>query len=126
MSQAIAFPPPQLQISFAIALVRLRAVYLQNALFATVRDLDIAELDRQIASYAEPADMAALARFGLRAELVFPVPIVLEANPFLLGYYRLLMGYSQKEFYSRGKGFRNRAKISCRIGIESILHSVSS
>jgi hypothetical protein len=30
---------------------------------------------------------------------------VLEANPYLLGYYRLLMGYSQKEFYGRDKGF---------------------
>ncbi len=28
-----------------------------------------------------------------------------EANPYLLGYYRLLMGYSQKEFYGRDKGF---------------------
>lgn len=33
------------------------------------------------------------------------MPAVLEANPHLLGYYRLLMGYSQKEFYGRDKGF---------------------
>jgi hypothetical protein len=32
-------------------------------------------------------------------------PAVLEKNPYLLGYYRLLMGYSQKEFYGRDKGF---------------------
>jgi hypothetical protein len=30
---------------------------------------------------------------------------VLEENPHLLGYYRLLMGFSQKEFYGRDKGF---------------------
>jgi hypothetical protein len=41
----------------------------------------------------------------LRAELLFAVPAVLEKNPYLLGYYRLLMGYSQKEFYGRDKGF---------------------
>jgi hypothetical protein len=36
--------------------------------------------------------------------MVFPVPIVLTANPRLLGYYRLLFGYSQKEFYTSKAG----------------------
>ncbi|WP_343847349.1 XcyI family restriction endonuclease [Bowmanella denitrificans] len=31
--------------------------------------------------------------------------MVLRENPYLLGYYRLLLGYSQKEFYGRDKGF---------------------
>lgn len=31
---------------------------------------------------------------------MFAVPMVLAANPKLLGYYRLLYGYSQKEFYA--------------------------
>ncbi len=35
---------------------------------------------------------------------MFPVPLVLTANPRLLGYYRLLYGYSQKEFYTTGTG----------------------
>jgi hypothetical protein len=51
------------------------------------------------------ADLAAMAQYGLRAELLFAVPAVLELNPHLLGYYRLLMGYSQKEFYGGDKGF---------------------
>ncbi len=101
----INFPPPKLQIDFAFALKRFRAVYLQSALLETVRDMDIAELDKQLAEYVPPADLATLAQYGLRAELLFAVPAVLEANPYLLGYYRLLMGYSQKEFYGRDKGF---------------------
>jgi hypothetical protein len=56
-------------------------------------------------STSPPADLATLAQYGLRAELLFAVPAVPEANPYLLGYYRLLMGYSQKEFYGRDKGF---------------------
>ncbi|KKL08667.1 hypothetical protein LCGC14_2573580 [marine sediment metagenome] len=44
----------------------------------------------------------AVAQFGLRGETFFPVPSLLRANPFLLGYYRLLYGLSQKEFYSKG------------------------
>lgn len=43
----INFPPPKLQIDFAFALKRFRAVYLQSALLETVRDMDIAELDKQ-------------------------------------------------------------------------------
>lgn len=35
---------------------------------------------------------------------MFPVPSVLAANPRLLGYYRLLYGYSQKEFYTAATG----------------------
>lgn len=34
---------------------------------------------------------------------MFPVPCLLEENPRLLGYYRLLMGFSQKEFFNKGK-----------------------
>lgn len=101
----INFPPPKLQIDFAVALQRLRGVYLQNALLETVRSMDIAKLDKQLAGYVPAADLATLAQYGLRAELLFAVPAILEANPYLLGYYRLLMGYSQKEFYGRDKGF---------------------
>jgi hypothetical protein len=105
MSNKINFPPPKLQVDFAFALKRFRAVYLQSALLETVRDMDIAALDRQLAQYVQPADMAAMAQYGLRGELLFAVPAVLEKNPYLLGYYRLLMGYSQKEFYGCDKGF---------------------
>jgi len=104
-ARTIKFPPPKLQIGFAFALKRFRGIYLQNALLETVRDMDIAELDKQLAEYVPTADLATLAHHGLRAELLFAVPSVLEKNPWLLGYYRLLMGYSQKEFYGRDKGF---------------------
>ena len=67
--------------------------------------MDIAALDRQLAQFVPAADLATMAQHGLRAELLFAVPAVLEANPYLLGYYRLLMGYSQKEFYGGDKGF---------------------
>lgn len=76
----INFPPPKLQIDFAFAHKRFRAVYLQSALLETVRDMDIAELDKQLAEYV-PGRLGDLAQYGLRAELLFAVPAVLEANP---------------------------------------------
>lgn len=48
--------------------------------------------------------MRSLASTGLRAELGFLVPMVLEANPRLLSYYRLLLGHSQKAFYDGSNG----------------------
>jgi hypothetical protein len=36
--------------------------------------------------------------------MMFPVPLVLNGNPRLLGYYRLRYGYSQKEFYNTATG----------------------
>jgi hypothetical protein len=105
MTSKFNFSPPKLQISFAYSLKQFRSMYLQSALLETVRDMDIAELDRQLAEYVPAADLATLATYGLRAELLFAVPAVIAANPYLLGYYRLLMGYSQKEFYGRDKGF---------------------
>lgn len=105
MTQKIYLPTPSQQIDFAFALKHFRAKYLQNALFETVRKVKISDIDKQLARFAQDHDLSILARAGLRGELLFPVPVILKENPFLLGYYRLLMGYSQKEFYGHSKRF---------------------
>ena len=97
-------PQPELQINFAAQLAQIRRQYLQDALSETVRGLDITEIDKQLATHVPGNSLAALAGHGLRGEMMFPVPVVLLANPRLLGYYRLLYGYSQKEFYTSATG----------------------
>ncbi len=97
-------PDPELQIDFSVALAEIRTQYLQDALSATVKMLDIPELDRSLATFAPKASLATLASHGLRGELMFPIPPLLTANARLLGYYRLLYGYSQKEFYTTETG----------------------
>lgn len=92
-------PAPDLQIEFAANLVEIRQLLLQEALKETVRSLNIPQLDGEIARFVPPHSLQVLAGFSLRAELMFPVPLVLRANPRLLGYYRLLYGFSQKAFY---------------------------
>ena len=67
----------------------------------TVRGLDLRVLDAEQAEYVSPAALKRVASFGLRGEVFFPVPCILQANPFLLGYYRLLLGLSQKELYNK-------------------------
>lgn len=62
----------------------------------------ISQIDQQLGKFVRADPLAKLASFSIRGEFVFPVPVVLEANPFLLGYYRLLCGLSQKEAYNKG------------------------
>jgi len=92
-------PEPELQVSFAQALLEIRKAMLQDALRKTVRKLPISEIDKELSKLVSAHSLASLAGNSLRGEYFFPVPVVLKANPRLIGYYRLLYGYSQKEFY---------------------------
>ncbi len=100
----INIPVPELQIDFSFALGQARSLYLQDALSKTVEGLDLGVLDRELLNHVHQDSLKALEKHGLRGELVFSVPCVLEANPYLLGYYRLLLGFSQKEFYTKQFG----------------------
>ena len=95
---------PIAQINFANALTQIRSEYLQNALFATVASMHIRDIDDELHEYVDNNALNTLATQGIRGELLFPVPSILSTNPRLLGYYRLLLGYSQKEFYSSSTG----------------------
>jgi hypothetical protein len=97
---AFNIPVPQLQIDFSFAIIQIRSLYLQQALSETVKDMEIAKIDRELADLVPEKFLAVLASHGLRGELMFPVPCVLSMNPRLLGYYRLLLGFSQKAFYT--------------------------
>lgn len=98
------FPAPAQQVGFALALIDARARFLQDALGESVASLDIETIDRELVALAPKQTVAALARHGLRGEFVFAVPSVLRTNPRLLAYYRLLLGYSQKAFFTRATG----------------------
>ena len=100
MPHVVTVPSPDLQIGFARALSRIRREQLQDALRETVKTMEIPAIDRELAQLVSPSDLSILAGRGLRGELLFAVPCVLQENPKLLTYYRLLLGHSQKEFYS--------------------------
>ncbi|HEX9023776.1 MAG TPA: XcyI family restriction endonuclease [Geobacteraceae bacterium] len=100
----IKIPSPQLQIDFSFALAQIRSLYLQDALLESVEKMDIARIDKELNKLVPKRSLKALARHGLRGELVFPVPSIFAQNPRLLGYYRLLLGFSQKTFYATETG----------------------
>lgn len=108
---------PGLQASFYYRLKAIKEEYLYESLGNTVKKVDIRKLDDELNDFVPRKYLNKLASHGLRAELVFPVPYIIESNPFLLGYYRLLLGFSQKEFYSKGpfgrfKALEEKGKIS--------------
>lgn len=111
---------PNLQIAFYYRLKEIRDLYLTDAFKRTIEEINIEKLDRELNTYVKPELLARVASYGLRGEVFFPVPYILESNPFLLGYYRLLYGLSQKEFYSKGpfgkfKSLEDRGDIPIRI-----------
>ena len=77
-----------------------------------MRSLDLRTINVELDALVPPNDLAQLASRGIRGELLFAVPCLLNANPKLLGYYRLLLGFSQKEFY-------NKSKLAWLEGLES-------
>lgn len=101
---AIVFDLPNTQITFANALIEIRDLLLQDALSSTVAAMDIQLIDTELHSFADSNSLRKLARSGMRGELLFAVPCILRTNPYLLGYYRLLLGYSQKGFYTATTG----------------------
>ena len=100
-------PSPDLQVAFYSRLQSVRRLYLADALAGALNGIDIRAVDQELAEYVGAEYLKRLAQFGLRGEILFPVPIIISAAPTLLGYYRLLYGFSQKEFY-KGKraGFK--------------------
>ena len=60
-------------------------------------------INRELDELAPGRDLQKLASRGIRGEFIFCLPAILAAKPNLLGYYRLLLGYSQKEFYQKSK-----------------------
>jgi hypothetical protein len=92
-----------------------------------VNSVEVEAIDHDLRDLVSQADLKRLASFGIRGEVLFPVPCLLAANPFLMGYYRLLLGFSQKELYSKKsygpfKRLEDRGEISFRAlsGISSI------
>lgn len=93
---------PDLQIDFWARLQNVRERHLGPSLAAAVDELEIADLDQELGRLADPGCLRRIAKWGLRGEVLLPVPCILVQRPHLLGYYRLLYGLSQKEFYSKG------------------------
>jgi len=91
-------------VAFHQLLVAARKTVLIDALREALLAVDPQRLSKQIATYAPRDVRRLLASAGVRDEYVFPTPLVLDVQPTLVGYYRLLLGVSQKRFYRSDTG----------------------
>jgi hypothetical protein len=102
--QSIPIPSASRQIAFHQLLVSARKTWLIDALTEALGRVELARLKEQILEFVAPDAQRILAQAGIRDEIIFPLPILLEASPTLVGYYRLLLGVPQKSFYAGGTG----------------------
>jgi len=91
-----------LAIDLYQALLDARRLYLQPALGIAVANIGVVRIDAELQLLVPEPALNHLARLGLRGERVFPVPSIITHTPSLLGYYRMLLGFSKKEFQKRG------------------------
>lgn len=97
-------PGASRQIAFHQLLVAARKSWLMGALTEALAQADPREVKKQLSTYVPVDVQRILAANGVRDEHVFPVPVVLETKPTLIGYYRLLLGVPQKHFYAGNTG----------------------
>jgi hypothetical protein len=95
-------------------LVAARKTALMDALSQALGNIDPGVIKTQISLFVPNDAQKLLAAAGIRDEHVFPVPAILERQPTLVGYYRLLLGVSQKRFYRKGTDRGPFKSMECR------------
>ena len=92
------------QVTFHQLLAGARKKWLIDALREAVAGVNPVILKSQLAEYVPKDVQTILGSAGVRDEEIFPTPVLLETQPTLVGYYRLVLGMSQKTFYRKGTG----------------------
>lgn len=101
-----ALNPPSCsrQLAFYQLLVAARKQWFSDALGDALARLDQTKIKEQIADFVPAEAQQSLAAAGLRDEYVFPLPLIIQEKPSLVGYYRMLLGAPQKAFYRGSTG----------------------
>jgi hypothetical protein len=90
--------PPDFAIDLYTGLLSARRTKLQPALGEAVKAIGIHAVDDDLKRLVPETALTHLASLGLRGERVFPLPVIIKHTPSIIGYYRMLLGLSQKEF----------------------------
>jgi hypothetical protein len=100
--------------------------YRQRSLLAALRDaaaaIEPSVLEQELRRTVPPKGLQLLQGECIRAEEVFATPTLLKSAPGVLGHYRLLLGMSQKQFYttktglSRFKAMEDRQVVTAAAG----------
>jgi XcyI-like restriction endonuclease len=97
-------PPPVRQLYVHRLLAAARETVLADVVLDVLGRVDPDFVAVELRDLAPQEPRRLLAAAGVRDELVFATPTVLTAQPTTLGYYRLLLGVSQKQMYRADTG----------------------
>ena len=97
---------PDRQVYVHGVLAAARQTVLHGAVKHAARSILPGTLSGEMHEFAPAEGLALLHGTGVRDEMVFAVPSILTVAPQTLGYYRLLLGVSQKGFYTTETGLR--------------------
>ncbi len=81
-----------------------RACYLHEVVAETASMVSPADLRNELVSHVPAEGLSFLQGTDIRDEEVFVVPCLLERRPRIIAFYRLLLGISQKQFYTSETG----------------------
>jgi hypothetical protein len=93
------------QASFHPLLVAARKTKLASAVSEAASECDTSALRSDISVFGNDDVLRIAAAAGVRDEHVVVTPCILRKRPSVLGYYRLLVGLSKKQFYHGSSGF---------------------
>lgn len=79
-----------------------RGKILRDALKEAVGKVGVQAIDRELHDLVDSNALNRLGSFGLRGEVLFAVPCLIKEKPTIAGYYRLVLGISQKEYGRKG------------------------
>lgn len=109
---------PSTAIGLFQALLTARGLQLQPALDQTVQIVGVLTIDEELHRLVPAESLTYLASLHLRGERVFPVPSIIRHTPQLIGYYRMLLGVSKKDFSQPNKlGYGPWANVEARNAI---------
>lgn len=100
----IKLGPPSKQIEFRRLLVFARTNVLHGALSKALAAASPEAVVADLARCVPDAVRRTIAASGIRDEHIFATPTILKEQPSTLGYYRLLLGFPQKQFYTADTG----------------------
>lgn len=95
--------PSDMSINLFQSLLSARELQLQPALDATVQVVGVISIDGELHRLVPLPTLNYLASLDMRGERVFPVPSIVRHAPQLIGYYRMLLGISKKDFSQTNK-----------------------
>lgn len=101
---SFVLPPPTRQLYIHSFLMKARDEVLHSVVRQAAQSVPPKTLSTEMQTHAPANGLALLQGTNVRDELVFATPCILTAAPSALGYYRLLLGISQKQFYTTASG----------------------